>query len=56
MEKRLLKKIEVLRQKLYHYGTTHSLIDEKVVKMSQELDYLLNQYHRITQYTQLTFW
>lgn len=56
MEKRLLKKIEALRKKLYRYATTHSLVDEKVVELSQELDNLLNQYQRIDKYTQLSFW
>lgn len=56
MEKRLLKKIEALRKKLYRYATTHSLVDARVVELSQELDYLLNQYQRLNKYTQLSFW
>ncbi|ACL18118.1 Spo0E like sporulation regulatory protein [Desulfitobacterium sp. LBE] len=56
VEKRLLKKIEVLRKKLYRYATTRSLVDARVVELSQELDYLLNQYQRLNKYTQLSFW
>ncbi len=56
MEKRLLKKIETVRKKLYRYGTTHSLVDEKVVELSQELDELLNQYQRLSMYKQISFW
>lgn len=56
MEKRLLKKIEALRKKLNKYGLKHSLVDDEVVQMSQQLDDLLNKYYRITTYKQLSFW
>ncbi|HHY26254.1 MAG TPA: aspartyl-phosphate phosphatase Spo0E family protein [Desulfitobacterium dehalogenans] len=56
MEKRLLKKIEVLRRKLYRYATTRSLVDDEVVELSQELDHLLNQYQRLDKYRQISFW
>ncbi len=56
MEKRLLKKIEALRKRLNRYGLTHDLVDEEVVHMSQQLDNLLNQYYRIANYKQLSFW
>ncbi|SHN70077.1 aspartyl-phosphate phosphatase Spo0E family protein [Desulfitobacterium chlororespirans] len=56
MEKRLLKKIEALRKKLNRYATTHSLVDARVVELSQELDHLLNQYQRLNKYRQLSFW
>jgi len=56
VEKRLLKKIEVLRRKLYRYATTRSLVDDEVVELSQELDHLLNQYQRLDKYRQISFW
>ena len=56
MEKRLLKKIEVLRKRLYRYASSRSLADENVVRLSQELDQLLNQYQRLAKYRQLSFW
>ncbi|MDQ7093810.1 aspartyl-phosphate phosphatase Spo0E family protein [Desulfosporosinus sp. PR] len=56
MEKKLLKRIEVLRRKLNKFGLTHDLIDREVVEISQQLDSLLNQYQRITSHEQLSFW
>lgn len=56
MEKRLLKKIEALRKRLNKYGLQRSLVDEEVVRMSQQLDDLLNQYQRIAACKQLSFW
>lgn len=56
MEKRLLKKIEALRKRLNKYGSTHSLVDDEVVQMSQQLDVLLNQYYHIATYKQLSLW
>lgn len=55
MEKRLLRKIEVLRKKLYRTAKSRSLVDEEVVEVSQELDELLNQYQRFYMYKQMTF-
>jgi len=56
VEKRLLKKIEALRRKLYKCASARSLVDEQVVQLSQELDELLNQYQRITKCRQISFW
>ncbi|TGE33690.1 aspartyl-phosphate phosphatase Spo0E family protein [Desulfosporosinus sp. Sb-LF] len=56
MEKKLLKRIEELRKKLNKFGSTHDLVDSEVVKVSQQLDHLLNQYQRISSYQQLSFW
>jgi chromosome segregation ATPase len=56
MEKKLLKRIEALRKKLNRLGLTHSLVDDEVVEVSQQLDELLNQYQKVTSYQQLRFW
>lgn len=56
VEKKLLKRIERLRKKLNKFGYTRDLIDSEVVEVSQQLDRLLNQYHRISAYKQLSFW
>lgn len=56
MEKKLLKRIEVLRRKLNKFALTHNLIDREVVEVSQQLDHLLNQYQRINTYKQLSLW
>lgn len=56
VEKKLLKRIEELRKKLNKFGSTHDLVDSEVVKVSQQLDHLLNQYQRISSYQQLSFW
>lgn len=56
MEKKLLKRIEVLRKKLNKFAQTHNLVDSEVVEVSQQLDRLLNQYQRISTYEQLSFW
>jgi len=55
MEDKLLKRIERLRKKLVKFAN-RNLTDPEVVQASQELDSLLNQYHRITRYQQLCFW
>ena len=56
MEKKILKRIEALRKRLNQLGLTHSLIDDEVVEVSQQLDRLLNEYQRVTAYRQLSFW
>lgn len=56
MEKKLLRRIEQLRKKLNKFGHTSNLIDLQVVEVSQQLDSLLNQYHKISTYRQLSFW
>ena len=56
VEKRLLRKIEALRKKLYRTAKSRSLVDEEVVELSQELDEVLNQYQRFSMYKQLSFW
>ncbi|HBV87772.1 aspartyl-phosphate phosphatase Spo0E family protein [Desulfosporosinus sp.] len=56
MEKKLLKRIEVLRKKLNKFAMTRNLVDSEVVEVSQQLDGLLNQYQKISSYKQLSFW
>jgi len=56
MEKKLLKRIEGLRERLNKFGLNRNLIDREVVEVSQQLDCLLNQYQRLTSYKQLSFW
>lgn len=56
MEKKLLKRIEVLRRRLNKFGSTRDLIDSEVVEISQQLDCLLNQYQRVASWEQLSFW
>lgn len=56
MEKKLLKRIEVLRKRLNRFESTSSLVDSEVVEVSQQLDRLLNQYQKISTYKQLSFW
>lgn len=56
MEEKLLRRIEKLRKKLNKLGATHNLIDNEVVLVSQQLDQLLNEYQRIMNYRQLSFW
>lgn len=56
MEKKLLKRIEALRQKLNKFELTSNLVDSEVVEVSQQLDKLLNQYQRVVSYQQLSFW
>jgi len=56
MEKKLLKRIEGLRDRLNKVGLTRKLIDSEVVEISQQLDNLLNQYQKLTSYQQLRFW
>ncbi|AET66394.1 Spo0E like sporulation regulatory protein [Desulfosporosinus orientis DSM 765] len=56
MEKKLLKRIEVLRKRLNAFAFNRSLVDSEVVEVSQQLDQLLNQYQRISTYKQLSFW
>jgi Spo0E like sporulation regulatory protein. len=47
MEIILLKRIEGLREILNNIGLIRNLIDPEVIQVSQQLDQLLNQYHRI---------
>ena len=56
MEKKLLKRIEGLRDRLNKVGLTRKLIDSEVVEISQQLDNLLNQYQKLTSCQQLRFW
>ena len=56
MEKKLLKRIEVLRARLNKFGVNRNLIDSEVVEVSQQLDGLLNQYQKMISYEQLSFW
>ena len=43
----IVEKIELLRQELHEIGKKKSLLNEKVIKKSQELDNLLNFYHKL---------
>lgn len=56
MENKLLKRIEGLRKRLNKYAMNRNLIDHDVVRISQQLDSLLNQYQRAVMYKQLSFW
>lgn len=56
MEKKLLKRIEVLRTKLNKFELNRDLVDSEVVEVSQQLDRLLNQYQKASTYKQLSFW
>ncbi|HVJ50709.1 aspartyl-phosphate phosphatase Spo0E family protein [Desulfitobacterium sp.] len=56
MEKKLLRRIEALRKRLNKLGTTHDLVDDEVVAVSQQLDQVLNEYQKIISYHQLSFW
>jgi len=56
VEKKLLKRIEVLRKRLNKFALNRSLVDSEVVEVSQQLDQLLNQYQKISTYKQLSFW
>jgi len=56
VEKKLLKRIEVLRKRLNKFAQTRNLVDSEVVEVSQQLDQLLNQYQKINTYKQLSFW
>jgi len=56
MENKLLKRIEALRKKLNKFGLNRNLVDVEVVKVSQQLDRLLNDYQRTISYQQLSFW
>ena len=56
MEKKLLKRIEVLRKRLNKFALTRNLVDSEVVEASQQLDRLLNQYQKVSTYKQLSFW
>lgn len=55
MEKKILKRIEVLRRKLNLFEATDNLVDDEVVALSQELDHLLNQYYKNNP-QQLSLW
>lgn len=56
MENKILKKIEELRKRLNKFGLTRNLIDPEVIRISQQLDRLLNQYQNTSRYQQLNFW
>lgn len=56
VEKKLLKRIEVLRKRLNKFALTRNLVDSEVVEVSQQLDNLLNQYQKVSTYKQLSFW
>lgn len=56
MEKKILKRIELSRRKLYKFGRSSDLVSHEVVKASQKLDSLLNQYQKLISYKQLSFW
>lgn len=47
VERKLLLKIEFLRQELNLLGEKHGLHASEVIKKSTELDELLNQYQRL---------
>lgn len=46
----LLSQIEVLRYQLYILSKGKELADPEVVQVSQELDRLLNEYHKSNNY------
>ncbi|MDA8441305.1 MAG: aspartyl-phosphate phosphatase Spo0E family protein [Peptococcaceae bacterium] len=56
MEIRLLKRIERLRKELYKFERERKLIDPEVVRVSQQLDTVLNLYYTYNRYQQLSFW
>lgn len=56
MESVLLKRIERLRRKLNTFGRDRDLLDPQVVRISQQLDGLLNQYHKMNRYQQMSLW
>lgn len=45
----LLKKIEERRKEMVELGLSRSFADERVVRLSDQLDQLLNRYHLIEQ-------
>ena len=47
LEKKLLQGIEEARRNLYVLALTASIAAPEVIKLSQKLDYLLNQYQAI---------
>ncbi|MBD8005744.1 aspartyl-phosphate phosphatase Spo0E family protein [Bacillus norwichensis] len=48
-QKALLKKIEERRKELVKLGLSRSFADERVLRLSDQLDQLLNRYHLIEQ-------
>lgn len=56
MEFKLMKRIERLRKKLNKFCVDRNLVDPDVVELSQQLDLLLNKYHKFTSNKQLSFW
>ena len=44
---KLLKLIEVLRQEMYELVEKKGLIDDEVIKKSEELDELLKEYYHL---------
>jgi len=43
----ILERIELLRQELHEIGRKKGLLDEEVIRISQELDHLLNNYQKL---------
>jgi len=43
----ILERIELLRQELNGIGQRRSLLDEEVIKISQQLDHLFNVYQKL---------
>ncbi|MCM3588900.1 aspartyl-phosphate phosphatase Spo0E family protein [Mesobacillus maritimus] len=44
----LLNYIELLRKQLINMGLTHGFQDHRTIQASQELDYFIYEYQRIT--------
>jgi len=44
---KILEKIELLRQELQEISKKKSLLDEEVLRKSQQLDHLLNDYQKL---------
>lgn len=47
MKRYLIKPIEEMRKELNQLGKRKPLTDPEVVKLSQKLDQLLNEYYRV---------
>jgi len=44
---KILERIELLRKKLNEIGKQKSLLDEEVIRISQQLDHLVNIYQKV---------
>lgn len=44
---KILERIELLRKKLNEIGKQKSLLDEEVIRISQQLDHLVNVYQKV---------